>query len=251
MSEKVAKYKYDLGVNIMALPTVDLPTHELEIPSNKKKIKFRPFLVKEEKVLLLALESDDEQNIRNAVLNLLKGCISSRIKIDNLATFDLEYIFLNIRAVSVGEIIQMNITCQDDEKTQVKYNLNITEAQVIFPEGHSNKIMLTDKLGVIMKYPSFDGFVQGQFTNNTEFDVINVIAESIDQIFEGEEVYDESTTTKKEFVQFVEGLTNQQLEKIQEFFETAPRLEHSFKVTNPNTGVESEYTLRGLASFFG
>ena len=235
----------------MALPTVDLPTHELEIPSNKKKIKFRPFLVKEEKVLLLALESGDEKNIRNAVLNLLKGCISSRIKLESLASFDLEYIFLNIRAVSVGEIIQMNITCQDDEKTQVKYNLNITEAQVIFPEGHSNKIMLTDKLGVIMKYPSFDGFVQGQFTNNTEFDVINVIAESIDQIFEGEEVYDESTTTKKEFVQFVEGLTNQQLEKIQEFFETAPRLEHSFKVTNPNTGVESEYTLRGLASFFG
>ena len=251
MSEKVAKYKYDLGVNIMALPTVDLPTHELEIPSNKKKIKFRPFLVKEEKVLLLALESEDEKNIRNAVLNLLKGCISSRIKIDNLATFDLEYIFLNIRAVSVGEIIQMNITCQDDEKTQVKYNLNITEAQVIFPEGHTNKIMLTDKLGVIMKYPSFDGFVQGQFTNNTEFDVIKVIAESIDQIFEGEDVYDESTTSKKEFLQFVESLTNPQLEKIQAFFETAPRLEYSFKVTNPNTGVESDYTLRGLQSFFG
>ena len=129
--------------------------------------------------------------------------------------------------------------------------MDITEAEVIFPEGHTNKIMLTDKLGVIMKYPSFDGFVQGQFTNNTEFDVIKVIAESIDQIFEGEEVYDESTTSKKEFVQFVEGLTNQQLEKIQEFFETAPRLEHSFKVTNPNTGVESDYTLRGLQSFFG
>ena len=235
----------------MALPTVDLPTHELEIPSNKKKIKFRPFLVKEEKVLLLALESENEKNIRDAVLSLLKGCISSRIKIDNLATFDLEYIFLNIRAVSVGEIIQMNITCQDDEKTQVKYNLNITEAEVIFPKGHDSKIMLTDTLGVIMKYPSFDGFVQGQFTDNKEFDVIKVVAESIDQIFEGEEVYDESTTSKKEFVQFVEGLTSPQLEKIQIFFETAPRLEHSFKVTNPNTGKESEYSLRGLQSFFG
>ena len=235
----------------MALPTVDLPTHELEIPSNKKKIKFRPFLVKEEKVLLLALESEDEKNIRNAVLNLLKGCISSRIKIDNLATFDLEYIFLNIRAVSVGEVVQMNITCQDDNETQVKYNLNLTDVKVIFPEGHDNKIMLTEETGVIMKYPSFDGFIQGQFTNNTEFDVIKVIAESIDQIFQGEEVYDESTTSKKEFVQFVESLTNPQLEKIQKFFETAPRLEHSFKVTNPNTGVESDYTLRGLASFFG
>ena len=235
----------------MALPTMDLPTYELVVPSNKKKIKFRPFLVKEEKVLLMALETDDEKNIKNAVFELLKACISTRIKLENLASFDLEYIFLNIRAVSVGEIVQMNITCQDDEKTQVKYNLNLTDVNVIFPKGHDSKIMLTDTLGVIMKYPSFDGFIQGQFTDNKEFDVIKVIAESIDQIFEGEEVYDESTTSKKEFVEFVEGLTTPQLEKIQEFFETAPRLEHSFKVTNPSTGKESDYTLRGLASFFG
>ena len=235
----------------MALPTMDLPTYELVVPSNKKKIKFRPFLVKEEKVLLMALETDEEKNIKDAVLQLLKACISTRIKLENLASFDLEYIFLNIRAVSVGEIVQMNITCQDDEKTQVKYNLNLTDVNVIFPEGHDNKIMLTDDLGVIMKYPSFDGFVEGQFTDNKEFDVIKVVAESIDQIFQGDEVYDESTTSKKEFVQFVESLTNPQLEKIQAFFETAPRLEHSFKVTNPNTGVESDYTLRGLASFFG
>ena len=235
----------------MALPTMDLPTYELVVPSNKKKIKFRPFLVKEEKVLLMALETDEEKNIKDAVFQLLKACISTRIKLENLASFDLEYIFLNIRAVSVGEVVQMNITCQDDEKTQVKYNLNLTDVNVLFPEGHDNKIMLTDTLGVIMKYPSFDGFVEGQFTDNKEFDVIKVVAESIDQIFEEEEVYDESTTSKKEFVQFVESLTNPQLEKIQKFFETAPRLEHSFKVTNPNTGVESDYTLRGLASFFG
>ena len=235
----------------MALPTMDLPTYELVVPSNKKKIKFRPFLVKEEKVLLMALETDEEKNIKDAVLQLLKACISTRIKLENLASFDLEYIFLNIRAVSVGEIVQMNITCQDDEKTQVKYNLNLTDVNVLFPEGHDNKIMLTDDLGVIMKYPSFDGFVEGQFSQNKEFDVIKVVAESIDQIFQGDEVFDESTTSKKEFVQFVESLTNPQLEKIQAFFETAPRLEHSFKVINPNTGVESDYTLRGLASFFG
>jgi hypothetical protein len=253
LSEKVAKYKYDLGVNIMALPTVDLPTHELEIPSNKKKIKFRPFLVKEEKVLLLALESDDEKNIRNAVLNLLKGCISSRIKIDNLATFDLEYIFLNIRAVSVGEIVDINVTCQDDEKTQVKYQLNLTDVQVTFPEGHSNKIMLTDDLGVIMRYPSFNRFVESQFQQKdvNEDTVIEIIAESIDQIFQGEEVFDESTTTPKEFIEFVESLTTQQLEKLQKFFETSPRLEHKFKVRNPNTDVESDYTISGLQSFFG
>lgn len=234
----------------MALPTMDLPTYELEIPSNKKKIKYRPFLVKEEKVLLLALESENDKNIRDAVVSLLKACIQSRVKVENLATFDLEYIFLNIRAVSVGEIVEMNVVCNDDEKTNVRYNLNLTDVNVVFPEGHSNKIMLTDTTGVVMKYPSMDGFVQGQFSNK-DFDVIDVIASSIDQIFQEEEVYDESTTTKKEFVQFVESLTNSQLEKIQAFFETSPRLEHTFKVTNPNTGVESEYTLRGLQSFFG
>ena len=237
----------------MALPTMDLPTYELEIPSTKKKIRYRPFLVKEEKVLLLAIESNDDKNIRDAVLGLLKACIQSRVKIENLATFDLEYIFLNIRAVSVGEIVEMNVTCQDDEKTQVRYNLNLTEAQVIFPEGHSNKIMLTDTTGVIMKYPSFDRFVNGQFGDGSvdENEVIKIIAESIDQIFQGEEVYDDSTTSKKEFIQFVESLTNAQMEKIQAFFESSPRLEHKFTVTNPNTGVESEYTLRGLNSFFG
>jgi hypothetical protein len=236
----------------MALPTMDLPTYELEIPSTKKKIKYRPFLVKEEKVLLLALESEDEKNIKDAVVGLLKACIQSRVKVENLATFDLEYIFLNIRAVSVGEIVEMNVTCQDDDETQVRYNLNLTDVNVIFPEGHTNKIMLTDTTGVVMKYPSIDGFVQGQFSGaGKDFDVIDAVAASIDQIFQGEDVYDESTTTKKEFVQFVESLTNEQLEKIQAFFETSPRLEHTFKVPNPNTGVESEYTLRGLQSFFG
>ena len=237
----------------MALPTMDLPTYELEIPSNKKKIKFRPFLVKEEKVLLMALESENDVNIRNAVLQLLKSCISSRIKVENLANFDLEYIFLNIRAVSVGEIVEINVTCQDDEKTQVRYNLNLTDVDVTFPKGHTNKIMLTDTTGVIMNYPSFDRFVDSQFAMKevTEETVLDIIAESIDQIFQGEEVYDESTTSKKEFKEFVDSLTNQQLEKVQNFFETSPRLEHKFKVTNPNTGVESDYTLSGLASFFG
>ena len=237
----------------MALPTMDLPTHELEIPSNKKKIKFRPFLVKEEKVLLLALESDDDKNIKNAVLNLLKSCISTRIKLENLATFDLEYIFLNIRAVSIGEVVEISVTCQDDEKTQVKYSLNLTDVQVNFPDGHSNKIMLTDDTGVMMKYPSFDRFVENQFAQKeiNEDTVIEIIAESIDQIFQGEEVFDSSTTTPKEFVQFVESLTNAQLEKLQKFFETSPRLEHKFKVKNPNTDVESDYTISGLQAFFG
>ena len=253
MSQKFAKYKYDLGVDIMALPTMDLPTYDLELPSTKKKIKYRPFLVKEEKILLLALESDNEQNIRDAVNNLIKSCVISKIKLENLATFDLEYIFLNIRAVSVGEIVEMNVTCQDDNETQVKYNLNLTDVKVHFPDGHSNKIMLTDTLGVIMKYPSFNRFVDAQFTKKgvDEDTVLGIIAESIDQIFQGDDVYDQSTTSNKEFVEFVEGLTNAQMAKLQEFFQTSPRLEHTFKVKNPKTGVESDYTISGLQSFFG
>ena len=237
----------------MALPKVDLPTYELDLPSNKKKIKYRPFLVKEEKILLLALESDNEQNIRDAVHNLIKSCVTTKIKLENLATFDLEYIFLNIRAVSVGEIVEMNVTCQDDNETQVKYNLNLTDVKVHFPDGHSNKIMLTDTLGVIMRYPSFDRFVDSQFARKevNENTVLEIIAESIDQIFQGDDVYDESTTTDKEFIEFVEGLTNEQLVKLQEFFQTSPRLEHTFKVKNPKTGVESDYTISGLQSFFG
>ena len=254
MSEKVAKYKYDLGVDIMALPTMDLPTFELVLPSTKKKIKYRPFLVKEEKILLLALESKDEKNIREAVIQLLRSCINSKIKIENLSTFDLEYIFLNIRAVSVGEIVEMKITCSDDNETEVPYNLNLQEVKVNFPKGHSNKIMLTDTTGVIMKYPSFNRFVESNFGEGKEMTqetVTEIIAESIDQIFQGEDVYDESTTTDKEFIQFVDSLTNEQLTKLQVFFETAPKLQHTFKLTNPNTGVESEYTISGLNNFFG
>jgi hypothetical protein len=237
----------------MALPQVALPTYELEIPSNGKKIKYRPFVVKEEKLLLLALETNDEKEIENAVRNLLKGCIQTRVKLDELASFDLEYIFLNIRAVSVGEVVEMNITCEDDGATQVRYNLNLTDVKVTKPEGHSNKIMISDTMGVIMKYPSFDEFVKISIIGQspTADNVIQIMANCIDQIFEGEEVYDSSTTSKKEFVEFLEGLTNQQFEDIQKFFDDTPRLEHSFKIRNPNTGVENDITISGLSNFFG
>ena len=236
----------------MALPKMDLPIYELVLPSTKKKIKYRPFLVKEEKVLLIALESNDEKNIREAVVQLLKGCIQTRIKVENLSIFDLEYIFLNIRAVSVGEEVQMKITCTDDNETEVGYTLNLQDVQVNFPEGHSSKIMLTDTTGVIMKYPAFDRFVDSNFVGKgvDQENVLDIVAESIDQIFQGEEVFDQSTTSPKEFLQFVESLTNEQLIKLQEFFETAPRLEHNFRITNPKTGVESTVVLEGLAAFF-
>jgi len=253
LSEKVAKYKYDLGVNIMALPQVVLPTYELEIPSNGKKLKYRPFVVKEEKVLLIALETQNEKEIEKAVKSLLKNCIQSRVKLEDLAMFDLEYIFLQIRAVSVGEIVQMSVTCRDDEKTQVKYNLNLTEVEVNKPEGHDPKIMLNDELGVIMKYPAWSEFISGSIMGQTPSTdgIVEIIAGCIDQIFDGEDVYDSSTTTKKEFVEFVEGLTNTQFESIQKFFESTPRLEHKFTVTNPNTGKESEFLINGLTNFFG
>lgn len=237
----------------MALPILDLPTYELEVPSTGKTIRYRPFLVKEEKVLLLALEGEDDKAIEVAVKNLLKGCITSRIKLENLSTFDLEYIFLKIRAASVGEIVEMEVTCLDDNETKIKYNLDLNKVEVIFPEGHSNKIMLTEETGIVMRYPGFDRFVQNSVSGvdlSTD-DIFDIIAESIDQIFQGDEVYDSSTTTKKEFREFVDSLTTQQFEKIQAFFETAPKLSHSFSVRNPNTGIESTYTIEGLSNFFG
>ena len=237
----------------MALQQVVLPTYELEIPSNGKKIKYRPFVVKEEKLLLLALESQDEKHIENAVKQLLKGCIQSRVKLDDLAIFDLEYIFLQIRAVSIGEIVELSITCQDDGTTKVRYNLNLLEVRVQKPEGHSNKIMLSDEMGIMMKYPKFDTFITGSIIGQTPTaeSVVNIIAGCIDQLFDGEDVYDSSTTSKKEFVEFLENLTNSQFEKIQKFFESAPKLEHTVKIQNPNTGVENEVVFSGLSSFFG
>lgn len=237
----------------MALPQVVLPTFELEIPSNKKKIKYRPFVVKEEKLLLLAMEGGNDKEIEDAVKQLLKGCIQSRVKLDDLAIFDLEYIFLRIRAASVGEIVEMNITCQDDGETVVKYNLDLSDVKVTYPDGHSNKIMLSENLGVIMKYPSFREFVDGSVLGKMPDaeNLLEIIGGCIDQIFDGEDVYDSSTTTKKEFVQFLESLSNKQFESIQGFFETSPSLEHQISVKNPKTGEITNVTISGLSNFFG
>ncbi len=237
----------------MALPKVVLPTFELDLPSNGKTVKYRPFVVKEEKILLMALDTEDEFAITTAVKDLLKNCVQSRIKIDNLPTFDLEYLFLNIRAVSVGEDVDMNITCKDDNKTEVKYTFSLFDVVVDKPEGHDPKIMLSDEMGIIFRYPSFKEFVQSSIIGK-QLDpegYIDIIAGCVDQLFDGEEVYDSSTTSKKEFKEFIEGLTTVQFKKVQEFFETLPKLEHKFKIINPETGVESEYTINGLQNFFG
>jgi hypothetical protein len=237
----------------MALPKLGVPQYELKLPSNGKTIKYRPFLVKEEKVLLLALESEDEKQIIAAVKNVLKSCVISRIKVDQLPSFDLEYLFLKIRAAAVGEMIEMNVTCNDDNTTPVTANINIDDVEVFKPEGHTNKIMLNDTTGMIMNYPSMDRFIETQFLEKgIETDeIFDFIADHIDQLFDSDEVYDSSTTTKKEFREFVESLTTKQFESIQDFYESMPRLTHKFTVTNPNTGNECEYTIEGLQSFFG
>ena len=236
----------------MALPKIGYPTYELELPSTGKTIKYRPFLVKEEKVLLMALESKDEKQVIGAVKDLIKNCVISRIKVEQLPSFDLEYIFLKIRAASIGEIVNLNVTCLDDNKTEVEAQININDVQVFKPEGHDQKVMLSESSGMIMKYPSMKQFIDREFLQkdmNTE-DVYDFIADSIDQIFDDEEVYDSSTTTKKEFRSFVDGLTTKQFESIQQFYLTCPKLSHTFVVVNPNTGKESEYTIEGLQSFF-
>jgi hypothetical protein len=238
----------------MALPKLVTPTYELELPSTGKKIKYRPFLVKEEKILLLAMESEDEKQITNAVLDMLKSCIITRgVKVNELATFDIEYLFLRIRAASIGEQIELIITCRDDNETQVTVAIDINDVEVVKPEGHTNKIMLDEKTGVIMRYPSMDQFVNNIFMGKemNADEAMKVVSEGIDQIFDDENVYDSSTTTKKEFLQFVEGLTSKQFEALEKFYETSPKLSHTFKVMNPNTEVESEFTIEGLQSFFG
>ena len=236
----------------MALPKLGYPTYELELPSTGKTIKYRPFLVKEEKVLLLALESQDEKQVINAVKDLIKNCVISRIKVEELPSFDLEYLFLKIRAASIGETLVMNVTCLDDNETEVEAVININDVEVFKPEGHDPKIMFDEESGIVMRYPSMKQFVEREFLQKdmkTE-EVYEFIADSIDQIFQGEEVYDSGTTTKKEFREFVDSLTTKQFEKIQQFYTTSPKLRHTFTVVNPKTGKDSEYTIEGLQNFF-
>lgn len=237
----------------MALPKIGYPNYTINVPSSGKSIKIRPFTVKEEKVLLLASDDGDEAAIKGAVSDLIENCIVSRgVKVTDLTNFDLEYIYLKIRSVSVGSQVEFVITCKDDNETQVPYTVDLGDVEVTFPEGHEKKIMLDEEVGVIMKYPGFDTFVDIQFLNKgSDEEVLDIISDSIDQIFHGEDVYDKSTTSKKELKDFIESLTKEQFKKIYRFFETVPRLSYEFEVKNPKTGVTSQYIIEGLSSFFG
>lgn len=238
----------------MPLPKPPVPTYELVVPSTGKTIKYRPFLVKEEKVLLIAMESQDEKMIKDAVIDILKSCILTRtIKIQDLSIFDIEYIFLRIRSKAVGEKVEMNLICKDDQETKVRYELDLETIEVQYPEGHDKKIMFSDTSGIIMKYPGFDQFINTQILQKspTTSEVFDIIIDAVHQIFEGEEVWEQSTTPRKEIVEYIDGLTTKQFEKIQQFFLTMPKLSHTFTITNPNTNIDSEYEVEGLVNFFG
>tara|TARA_Y100001937_G_scaffold119557_1_gene175483 strand:+ start:232 stop:951 length:720 start_codon:yes stop_codon:yes gene_type:complete len=238
----------------MPLPKIATPTYELELPSTGKTIAYRPFLVKEEKVLVIALESEDTKQITTAIKAVLRNCVLTKgVKVESLPTFDIEYLFLNIRGKSVGEELEVNIVCPDDEETNVPVFIDLDDIQVQKDDGHTNKIKLDDNLMMEMKYPSLEQFIK----NNFEFDEKNamdqsfdLIATCIDKIYTEDEVWATADCTKKEVKEFLESMNSSQFKSIEKFFETMPKLSHTIKVKNPKTKVESEVVLEGLASFF-
>ena len=239
----------------MPLPKISTPTYELVLPSTGKKIKYRPFLVREEKILVLALESQDMKQITSAIKSTLKECIQTRgVKVEDLPTFDIEYIFLNIRGKSVGEAVDLVVTCPDDEKTTVPVKIYIDEIEVKKDENHKNEIKLDSKLTLKMKYPSLDRFIQSNFDfgadETTTEQTFDIVASSIDMVYDEDEVWAASDCTKKELKDWVESLNSQQFKEIESFFATMPKLSHTFTVINPTTEVESEVTLEGLSDFF-
>ena len=239
----------------MPLPTISTPTYELTLPSSNRKIKYRPFLVKEEKILIIAMESQDTKQIARAVKDVLAKCILTKgIKVDKLATFDIEYLFLNIRGKSVGEHIEVMVTCPDDSKTQVPMSINIDDIKVQKDKDHSSDIVLDDTYTLKMKYPSLNEFIKTNFDqveNMKVDDTFDLISSCIDQVYSDEETWSHQECTKKELSDFVESLNTTQFKLVENFFTTMPKLSHTVKVTNPNTKVDSEIKLEGLQSFFG
>jgi len=238
----------------MPLPKIATPTYELELPSTGKTIKFRPFLVKEEKLLVLALESDDTKEITNAIKAVLKDCIQTRgIKVENLPTFDIEYLFLNIRGKSVGEDIEVSVLCPDDGETYAEVEISIDDIKVIKDKNHSNQIKLDDTLMMEMKYPSLDQFVKNNFNFDEGSQVdqsFDLIAGCVDKVYNADEAWTSEDFTKKEINDFLGSMNSAQFKQIESFFTTMPKLSHDIEVINPKTKKKSTVTLEGLASFF-
>jgi hypothetical protein len=238
----------------MPLPKIATPVYELELPSTGETIQYRPFLVKEEKVLVIALESEDVKQITTAIKNVIKNCIKTKdVKVENLPTFDIEYLFLNIRGKSVGEDIEVNVTCPDDGETQVPVTINLDDIKVQKNEDHTNRIKLDDSIMMEMKYPSLDQFIKNNFNfeeRSAMDQSFELIATCIDKIFTEEDVWAAEDCSKKEIVEFLEGMNSSQFKEIEKFFETMPKLSHTIKVKNPKTKKKSEVVIEGLAGFF-
>ena len=236
----------------MALPKLNTPTYELEVPSTDEKLKYRPFLVKEEKILMIAMESKDNAQIVNAVKDIVTSCTFNTLDVANLPMFDVEYIFLQIRAKSVGEISKLKILCPDDKKTYANAEVDLTKVEVQVDDNHSNKIELTDNMGMIMTYPTIDSFTDSGIQTIDANNMLDVIGSCILQIYEdnGEKVFQAKDQTKKELTEFIESMNTSQFKQVQAFFDTMPKLKHTIKVKNPKTKKSSDVTLTGLNDFF-
>jgi len=236
----------------MALPKLTTPTYELEVPSTDEKISYRPFLVKEEKILLMAMESGKNEDIVNAVKQIVSECTFNKLKVGSMPMFDIEYIFLNIRAKSIGEVSKLKLLCPDDKETYADVEVNLEKVQVQVGDNHTNKIELTDDMGMIMTYPTIDSFAQSGLQSINASNMTDIIGSCILQIYEngGEKVYEAKDQTQKELKEFVEQMNTKQFQKVQKFFDTMPKLKHDVKVKNPKTKKTSEVTLQGLNDFF-
>ena len=235
----------------MALPKLNVPKYKLKLPSDNRTVNFRPFLVKEEKLLLLATETGNESEIVVAVKDIIKSC-TDITDVDKLATFDIEYLFLQIRTKSVGESVEVNVTCPDDDETEVKVTIPLDEIKVVKTRGHKKDIKLSSEVAISMTYPNLESFVSMNFgeSDNQVDQIFQMAASCVESISDENQVYDCSTVPKKELLEFFDQLNSKQFGEIQKFFETMPKLSHTLKVTNPNTGVENEIVIEGLASFF-
>ena len=238
----------------MPLPKIATPVYELELPSTGKTIEYRPFLVKEEKVLVIALESEDTKQITTAIKNVIRNCIKTKgVKVEDLPTFDIEYLFLNIRGKSVGEEIEVNVTCPDDGETQVPVTINLDDIEVQKNDEHTNRIKVDDSVMMEMKYPSLDQFIKNNFDFNDKNAMdqsFELIATCIDKIFTEDEVWAVEDCSKKEIVEFLEQMNSSQFKEIEKFFETMPKLSHSITVKNPKTKKDNDVVIEGLAGFF-
>tara|TARA_E500000081_G_scaffold89257_1_gene90282 strand:+ start:763 stop:1476 length:714 start_codon:yes stop_codon:yes gene_type:complete len=236
----------------MALPKLTTPTYELEIPSTDEKIKYRPFLVKEEKILMMALESKSEKDITQAVKDIVSECTFNKVNIDNMPMFDVEYIFLQVRSKSVGEVSKLKLLCPDDKKTYADVEVDLNEVKVQVGEDHTNKIDLGNGMGIIMQYPSIDSFKDSGIRDINASNMLEVISTCILQIYEeeGKKVYNSKDQTSKELTDFIEQLNTKQFKDVQKFFDTMPKLKHEITIKNPKTKKESKIVLSGLNDFF-